>query len=263
MDHILHHLDGGSLNYDHLINDSFVLNHLKELESAAAKFAVDCIQDVSVRQKYINGIKNMSDTILSEVKAGNITAQKGAQLANELRNRIMEEARVASTPQGAKYAELKKASGPTLEATYEKYAQKIFKKPFSALTAQEKARINYKTIESSSISNIDTDNISKKLKIAGKVCIVITGAIAVHEILISDNKAKTILQQGSIIGGAIVGGKVFASAFTPFSYICGHGAPICIIAAALIGAMAGGYAANEAFEHFDDQVEEFLRWGIY
>jgi len=262
MKYLVTYDDGYSINREHYL-DSFLQGHINEFEAAAAKFAVDCIQDAGVRQKYMDGIKRMSASIMSEVNSGKVTVQKGAQLANELRNRMMEEMRVASTPQIRKYAELKKPHGWTIEALLEKYAQKDFKKPFSLLTEQEKTRMYYKVIASSGRADIATNDLSKVLRVAGKVCIVITASLAAHTILMADNKAKVLLQQSTIIGSGLAAGKAGAAVATPYSPLCGPWAPVCIVAGALIAALAGGFIAREVVEYFDDEVEEFLRWAIY
>jgi hypothetical protein len=255
--------DGYDYDINHSLNDDILANSLHAFEGTAAKFAADFIQDATVRVNYMKGIKRMSETILSEVKSGAITVQKGAQLANELRNSIMEEMRVLSTPQARTYASLQKVTGLKLEEILERKAQEIFKKSFSVLTEQEKTRIYYKAIESAGKSDIRTNAISKRLRIAGKVCLVVTAAIASYTILTSDNKTKAILQQSTIIAGGLAGGKAGAAVITPYSYFCGYAAPFCIAGGALIGALLGACLANEVTEYFDDEIEEFLRWEIF
>jgi hypothetical protein len=126
-------------------------------------------------------------------------------------------------------------------------------------TAQ-KSKVYYAVIESSGRDRAKFTAGTRKLRILGKVGVLITAALAVHSVAIADNKPKETVRQGAIIGGGMAGGL---GAGLAVSSLCGPGFVICAVAVVLIGSVAGGYAAEKTVDYFDDELEEFTRWNIH
>jgi hypothetical protein len=97
------------------------------------------------------------------------------------------------------------------------------------------------------------------MKVMGKVGLLVTAALAVHSIAIADNKPKETIKQGGIIAAGATGGWLAGLGVTA---LCGPGAPICAVAVVLVGSIAGGLLADAAIDSFDEELEEFTKWGI-
>ena len=73
---------------------------LSAFEAEAVNFARRFIPDHTLRQQYVARIRQMSDSILDEVRRGLITAEQGQSLAHQLRNEILATTRGASSDVG-------------------------------------------------------------------------------------------------------------------------------------------------------------------
>jgi len=247
-------------NMEHPLDGTQILAAAKNsFESAAIKFSIDAISGANIRVRYINGIKRMSQMIQSEVDSGKISVRDGANFCNEMRNQILLETRKISSPQAKAYAELKKPNGPNLSESLDKYSVRLFKKPFSELTESEKDKASYAVIESSSRNQISISTATQRLRIAGKVGILITAAIAVHTILTANDKLSEAARQGTVIQGGVLGAYLAGLAV---SSICGPGAPFCAIAVVIIGTTASSVVTESALDIYTDEIKEFRTWGI-
>lgn len=240
--------------------DSPLQQAIDLFEAAASRFSIDCIKDANVRQAYMANIKRMSAEIKAEVDGGKISVKEGAEFCQEMRNKIMAEARAVSSAQGRAKAESIKQKGLMLETLLDTYAENLFNKKFSQLDATQKSKVYYAVIESSGRDRAKFTAGTLKLRLIGKVGVLITAALAVHSVAIADNKPKETIRQGAIIGGGMAGGL---GAGLTVSSLCGPGFVICAVAVVLIGSVAGGYAAEKAVDCFDDELEEFTRWNIH
>jgi len=59
---------------------------LRELEVTANNFAVRLIRATQVRAAYVEKIREMSQSTRSAVEAGELSASRGAEIANQMRN---------------------------------------------------------------------------------------------------------------------------------------------------------------------------------
>lgn len=239
--------------------DGILQKALDAFEAAASRFATDCIKDAGARQSYMANIKRISQEVKAEVASGKATVKQGAEFCHQMRNKIMDETRAVTSAQSRAYAESLKAEGKTLTSLLDNYAQKLFKRPFSALSDVEKNKVYYSVIESAGRDRASVTAATRRLRVIGKVGLLITAALGVHAVATADNKPKEAIRQGAIVGGGMAGGWL---AGIMVSTICGPGAPICAIAVVLIGAIGGGLAAEGATGVFDEELEEFTRWQI-
>jgi len=157
------------------------------------------------------------------------------------------------------YAEKKKPVGPTLQESLDKYSLKAFGKPFAELSDSERERASYSVIESAGRNDVAVTAGTRRLRIAGKVGILITAALAAHEILTAPNKVQETARQGTVIQGGVLGGYL---AGLTTAWVCGPGAPLCALAVAILGVAIGSVATESAFNAYQDEIEEFRSWGI-
>lgn len=84
---------------------------LRNVEIEAVNFAYRFVKDGRVREDYVSKAKAFSREVLNEYRAGRLSAKQAAEAAHQMRNEILEMARVRSSDLGrAKAADLK-ASG--------------------------------------------------------------------------------------------------------------------------------------------------------
>lgn len=230
------------------------------MEGAATRFSLDAINDAKTRTSYAANIKRVSAQVRADVAAGRIGSQAGVEFCYEMRNKIMAEHRKITSATGLAKAEQYKKTPPTLPKLFEKYATGKFGKSYEALTTEQKKHIHYEVIESSGRDNAKFTKGTERLRIMGKVGILVTAAFATYEILNADNKVKESARQGMIIGGGAAGGLL---AGLGVSLICGPGAPVCAIAVVLAGSAVGGMAGSMAADSLDDELEEFSKWNVF
>lgn len=248
-----------AVNQEHQIEPQILENATTALEGAAARFSIDVISDAKVRINYMENIQRMAEEVRAKVNSKQITVKEGAEFCSKMRNKIMIEAREVTSAQGLAIAVNKKATGMSFQEALNKYANKIFSKNYALLTEQQKTKIYYAVIESSARDNKDFTTSNKRLKILGKVGILVTATLAAHAIIYSDNKPKELVRQGLGIGGGFAGGLVAA---LTVSAVCGPGAPVCAVAVVLAGSIAGGFAGSYVADTLDEEIEEFSKWQI-
>jgi hypothetical protein len=247
-------------NKEHSLDGSKILEAARNsLESAGASFATDAIVDSDTRQRYMDGIKRISRTVQTEVDSGHISAADGASYCQEMRNRILMEARKITSPQALGYAQYKKADGRSLPWLLDKYSDKLFQKPFSTLTDAEKDRAYYAVIEAAGRDDAKITAATGRLRTVGKVGLLITAALAAHAILTADDKIKEAAKQGTVLQGGVLGGYLAGLAVAS---ICGPGAPFCAIAVVLIGSVMGSLSTEYSFDAYSDETEEYRTWKI-
>ena len=248
------------VNKEHKLTDSVLQQAIDSYEAAAIRFSMDAIKDAKVRQSYMSNIRRISEQVKKEVAARNCTVKEGAEFCNEMRNKIMAEHRKFSSAQGRAFTEKQKPKGLNMQKAINMYSKDKFSKPFSSLSQSEKNAVYYEIIESSARDNVTFTAKTKKLKIMGKVGILVTGALAAYEIVNADNKPKETVRLGLILSGGAVGGLM---AGLGVSSICGAGAPICAMAVVLLGSVGGGLIGEAVANTFDEELEEFSKWTIH
>ena len=246
---------------DNLIEDpnQILDNALFALNDTAMKFSKDVINDAKIRESYTSNIKRMSVEIKGLVDTKKVSVKEAATFCHELRNRIMAEHRKYTSTYGLARAEKYKSGPKTHEYYLNKYSQLRFKLNFKDLSSKQKNIIYYETIISSGRDNKDYTTKNKRLKIIGKVGILVTASLATYEIINAENKPKETIKQGMGIGGAVAGGWL---AGLGVSTICGPGAPFCAIAVVLAGSIGGSMIGSAVADSLDDEIEEFTKWNI-
>lgn len=124
---------------------------------------------------------------------------------------------------------------------------------------QQKNSIHYEIIEASTRDNPKFTSSNKRLKVIGRVGVLITASLATYEIINAENKSKEAIKQSAQIGGGFAGGWL---AGLPVALLCGPGAPVCAIALLLLNSTAGGLAGSVIADSLDAEIEEFTTWKI-
>jgi hypothetical protein len=236
---------------------------IHEFEAVAMRFALDFINDAKQREIYKNRIIAVREQVLSDVKNGKMTLNDGAAYCNEMRNHIMRESRLASSPEGRAYAQkLKPDTGVPLEDILNKKSHEAYKKPYEMLTKLERDAVHYEIIRSSAKDRLSVTRGTARLRLMGNALIVVTGVLAVHAIMNAEDKRRETVIQASSIGGGVAGGAI---AGLTVSVFCGPGAPVCAVVIVLIGSVVGGTLAGTIAENtYDDvfrqEAEEFSKW---
>jgi polyhydroxyalkanoate synthesis regulator phasin len=214
-------------------------------EAEATSFAARFIPDHAERLRYMAKIREMSDGMLERVGRGEITAEEGQRLAQQLRNEIMETTRGATSDIGRSWAEALKRQGRTLAELQEKYGQILFKREFAKLSEAEQGEVFLEVIKASGRAEPAVVVTSLRLAQLSRGLLFITAAVAVYQVATSDRPGREAVKQGTVIGtgvaGAALGGAVAGLA-------CGPGAPVCV---ALFVFVAGGAAAFGVDVGFD------------
>ncbi|WP_339418695.1 MULTISPECIES: hypothetical protein [unclassified Pseudomonas] len=244
---------------DHLIDDEALHQALQSLEGAALKFSTDVISDAKQRDNYNRNVKRVRGEVLAQVKAGEVSVKDAAEFCYEARNKIMAEVRAKTSVHGLAVAEDRKKVPASLEKLSDEKSIKEFGEKFAELDDKRKKAMYYEIVESSARPAAKFNTLNKVLKVSGKVLIVVTIAYATYEIVNADNKPKEAFKQGAVISGGIIGAFLGSAAVIP---LCGPGAPICTVGLMLGAGVAAGWAALEATEYFDEEIEEFTKWGV-
>lgn len=220
---------------------------LQILEAEAANFARVFIQDSNVRFSYMKQTRAMSAEIRALHNAGKITASEGARRANDLRNVIMEAARIKSSSIGNAKATQLKAKGKTLGELLEYYAKKKFSTSFTRLNTAQQNKVYLEVIEAAGRSRPKVNAAAVRMSRLGKGFAVLTIGIAVYNITTAEDKVEATAREGVTIGGGILGG-MGAGAAT--GLVCGPGAPVCSTVLVFVGGALGAFGADLAFDWF-------------
>ena len=231
-------------------DDSLVLQRaLSELQATASNFAASCIRDAGVRAQYARDIHAVSHEFVAEVRAGRLTAKAAAEQVNVLRNRIMDLSRLRSSPTGRAYAMRLKGQGRTLAELTEKYAGRLFRKPFAALSEAQQAAVYFEIVSAGGRADPAVMGLSKTLGKIGRRLFLVALAVAVYEIHEAEDKPREVLRQGMLAGGGVIGGMVGGAGAVAVG-VCAATAPVCVGVAALIGGLLFSFGADLGVDTF-------------
>ncbi len=200
--------------------------------------------DGSLRTRYARLINEMSREMKMKVRAGQMTWEQAARMANEQRNVIMEMIRSRSSSVARALAQDMKSNGLTLEMLLDKKAKSLFGQDFTRLTANQQNDVYRAVIESAGRSNPRVNVMMRRLSRAGRGLLVLSLGVAVYNVATAEDKTQAAMQEGAVFGGGILGGMAGGAAA---GTICGPGAPVCSTVGAFVGAIAGAYGVSLFF----------------
>src|SRR4029077_8000216 len=192
---------------------------LMALDSTALIFGEKFIRDSRVRTNYLSQTTAASKEIEAYVYMGEISAEEGALRVNELRNALLDAARLDSSDIGRAAAVLQKATGKTLEQLQAKYADQLFKTEFATLNAAQRDSVFLEIVRAGGRPNPKYTKLAARLGKAGKGVLIVSFAFAFYNVATSDRPGREAVKQSTSIGAGILGGAAAGLA-------CGPGAPI-------------------------------------
>jgi hypothetical protein len=210
-------------------------------EGTALMFGEKFIKDERVRANYVGQVKAASKEIEAFVSMGEMSAEEGALKVNEMRNSLLEAARLQSSDIGRAVAVVEKATGLTMEKLQAKYADRLFKKSFETLTAAQRDVVFLEIVQAAGRPNPKWTRLAAGLGKAGKGVIIVSFAFAFYNVAMSERPGREAVKQSVSIGAGLVGGAVAGLA-------CGPGAPLCVSVGALVGGIAFAFGADLAFD---------------
>jgi hypothetical protein len=214
---------------------------LQQLQVQAASFGTRFIVDASVREMYLREIAKMSQHVLEGVRQGEITPRQGAEFAHQMRNLILEQARLMNTDVGRASAEAMKAQAPSLEALIASKSTKLFGREASQLNATEMNQVYLAIVESSGRGRVAVTEAIPYLKAAGRTAIVLTVAVSVYNVATAEDKVEAGRHEVLGVAGGFVGG---AAGGAVAGLVCGPGAPVCSTIGVFVGGVAGALGVD-------------------
>ena len=197
--------------------------------------------------KYIQDIARYSKETLTAIERGEITAAEGAKLANAMRNKIMETARLTSSDFTRAYAQSLKKSGQTLAQAEARATKKLFSgKTFAQLTPAEQGKVYQKIIEASGTDRLSVTKAARRLDKLGRALIAVGIVISIYNIATAENKRDATAREAAKLVGGVAGG---AATGALMGLACGPGAPVCVGLGVLIGGVLGAMFAEAVYDY--------------
>jgi hypothetical protein len=266
---------------------------LHAFEASAANFANIVIHEARVRQNYMKEIKKLSDEIRAAVRAQKISyldgikyakelnenlddilklvgqrfanaSEKGAELAHNARDSQLAASRKQSTDIGRLSAEAMKEKSPTFQELIERKVGQLFpKEKFEQLNFKQRTVVFNEIIAGAGRPRpMMTKVVLPSLRYGGRALLVISLGIAVHNIVVADNKIKQTIKEGTVLGGGIAGGAAGGAVAAILLGSNPVGWTVLVVGGGLVlvGGIVGSLLADKATEEFDQELDEVSRW---
>lgn len=220
---------------------------IRALEAETSNIGTYLEVDARARRGYDKLIREMSDDLAAQARAGGLTWEQAAEKANSTREDIMELVRGRSTPVGRAYAESLKTKGPTLEEMIKKkMSDKPFGKntTFDALTTAQKNEVYADIVKSAGKSNPKVTAAYARLGRAGRGLLLLSVGLVVYNVATADDKLEAAGHELVVTGGAIAGGMAGGAVA---GLACGPGAPVCVAVGAFVGGALAALGFDELF----------------
>lgn len=241
----------------HEVETGILQAAIADYEAMATTFAVHAISDDKVRQQYVKHIRAISESVREAVDEGNMNVKQGAEFCSGLRDQLFVEYRKYTSAVGVAAAEKKKLTARGFDYYLNKYAEEIYGKQFAELTQDERPKVYYKTLIKAGMGNANVTSDVKRLRLQSSALLMVTAILAVAEIVKAKDHVRAAARQGSIIAGGMIGGT---AAGLSASFLCGPAEPLCALLVVLIGANAGGIAAEQLDDAYQDVLPIFTDW---
>lgn len=224
---------------------------LRQLEVQALNFATRFINDANVRRDYQRQVGRYSNELRAAVNQGQMSARQAAEAAQQMRNQIMEVARLRSSDIGRAAARGLKPEGVGLTQLCERYAQRLFQRPFSALTDAQRNQVFLEIVEASGRTRPSVNAATLRMARLGRGLIVVSVGIAVYNIATAEDRVDAAAREGAVAGGGILGGIAGgAAAGALFGAATGPGAVVAVPVGVFVGGVLGALGADFAYGWF-------------
>ena len=217
------------------------------MESAASSFAARLIKMAEVRASYIQEIAEMSKAIRASVDAGELSPQRGAEIAQEMRNEILRMGRMHDYDLGRALAASLKKDGKTFEKCIADAMEKLKLggRPFKSLSGTDQNRVFVDIIRSSGSSRRSVTSAIPRMRWAGRSLWLATFLIAGYNIGTSENPWWQTGRESANIAGGFTGGFAGGAAMGAAAGI--WGGPIGVAVGVVVGGVLGTLLADHAY----------------
>lgn len=215
------------------------------LQSEALSFGQRFIRDARVRQGYIRETRRFAELLRQEVAQGRLSPAQAAQQATDLRNSIMEAARLRSSDIGRSRAQTLKASGRTLSDLQQHYARRLFDTDFPDLGRRRQQVVWKEIVVASGRVNLRVSARSLQLARIGRGLVFVSLAIAVYNVSTAEQPGRAAAREGVVLGAGFVGSVAGGAAA---GLACGPGAPVCVALGAFVGGALFAFGADLSFD---------------
>lgn len=226
---------------------------IQQMEVQALSFGTRFIQDSGVRQDYIVKTQAMSRELRASVERGSMSAREAAEAANQMRNEIMEMARVRSSDLGRAKARSLKLKGLDLDDLVAKYAQRKFNRDFSSLTRGQQDEVLMEIVDAAGRANPKVSARAARLGALGRGLWVLTAVVAVYNVGTAEHKAHAAGREAANLGGGFAG-SVAAGAAAGIWF-----GPVGVAVGAVIGGVLGSVVADAAYIELTGPREQSVR----
>lgn len=244
------------------MSDSQLEAALHDLESTATSFSLRYIRMAQVRTAYVQQIRDMSMSLRAAVDGGELSAARAAELANQMRNQILEMQRLRDFDYGRALAQKKKAQGISLEEAIRRAMKKLGLegKPFNTLSDIEQREVYLQVIRSAGKSDAVTTAKIPRLRYASRALWLATLLIAAYNIGTAENPWWQSGREAANIAGGVGGGFAGGAAMGAAAGIWGGpiGVAIGIVVGGVLGSMLADHAYVEAVGTSDPATRSFV-----
>ncbi len=232
--------------------DGQVSQAIRQMEVAANNVAIRLARSAQVRQRYVAEIKEMSDALWAAYKSGEISAQKGAEVANQMRNQILGMSRANDMDFGRAYAKSLKKTGLELDKVinYIMNNKRGFKERFAGrlfteLTPAQQAEIYEEVIKSAGRDRGAVTKGIPRMRWAARGLWIATAAIAIYNVGTSQTPWWQAGREGANIGGGVLGSIAGGAAMGAAGGV--WAGPIGVGVGVIVGGILGALLADHAY----------------
>ena len=229
------------------MSDRRVEQALQGFEATANNFAFRVIRMADVRSEYAKRIREMSDALRKAVDAGELSARRGAELANQWRNEIMQIQRGRDRDLGRALAQNLKKHGVDLEKAIARAMTKLGVEdiPFEQLAGAKQQQVYLRVIESSGNSRPSVTAAIPRLRWAARGLWLGTIAIAAYNIGTSEHPWWQSGRETAVLSGGLVGSFLVGAALGAQEGV--WGGPWGVAAGILVGGILGTLLADHGY----------------
>ncbi|MBN1610638.1 MAG: hypothetical protein JW940_28670 [Polyangiaceae bacterium] len=235
---------------------------LRELEVAANNFAARLARIAEVRLEYVAQIREMSQSLRAAVEAGDISAEVGAEAANQMRNEIMTMQRARDLDLGRALAQKMKAKGVTLEESIARAMKKlgVEGQPFKDLPGTQQRQVLMEVIDSSGRSRPAVTQAIPRFRWAARGLWVATLAIAAYNIGTAENPWWQSGREAANLAGGFAGGFAGGAAMGAAGGIWAGpvGVAIGVVVGGVLGAVLSDHVYVETAGTSDPLTRQFV-----
>lgn len=220
---------------------------LRHMEATANSLAVRLVRSAQVRAAYVQKIKEMSGSIRLAVEAGELSVSRGAEIANEMRNQIMDMQRARDFDLGRSLAQKMKNKGLSLEESIARAMKKwnLEGKPLNQLPGQQQRQVLMEVVDSAGRSRPSVTQKIPKLRWAGRGLWIATFAIAAYNIGTAEHPWWQTGRETASIAGGLGGGFAGGAAMGAAGGI--WAGPVGVAVGVVVGGILGALLADHAY----------------